>query len=107
NRTMYWILAFGSVGDAALYAERSFPICVGEAFARLIVAVRLVLVLLIEAPSRSSEGRFVPAAVFGHVASPGASETVWLGTLTLMLEVLVSDGPVICFENSTKGLFFV
>src|SRR5207302_9370508 len=56
-RTMYWILAFVSVDEAALYAARSLPICVGEGFARFTVAVSLVLVLLIDAPSRSSEGR--------------------------------------------------
>src|SRR5689334_17857325 len=72
--------------------------------ATLIVAVRVVSVFDTDAPSRSSDRRFVPAAVFGHVASPAASDRPPVGTETLIVPPL-SDGPVVIFATSTKGPF--
>ena len=58
-------------------------------------------VLLIDAPSRSSEGRFVPAAVFGQVASPDASGTLPFATprLTFRVDSKTDGISAACFTG--------
>src|SRR6267378_5649495 len=64
-----------------------------------------------EAPSRSSEGRLWPVAVFGQVASPAGSARDDSGIEMLIVDGFApvgarSDGPEISLANSTKGPAF-
>ena len=85
-------------GSILAYCRRNPHLVVGSAM--------VLALLLIEALSRSSEGRLLPAAVFGQVASPLGSDRAPVGIGTLINEEPSSDGPAVSFEYSTKGLFF-
>src|SRR5438874_678144 len=103
---MYCSRAFVSAGLTALKALRSRCMPAFVASASLTFAVSVLALLLIEALRTSSEGRFLPAVVFGQVASPLGSDRAPVGIDTLIDEEPRSDGPAVSFAYSTKGLFF-
>src|SRR5438874_813959 len=90
---MYCSRAFVSAGLTALKALRSRCMPAFVASVSLILAVSVLALLLIEALSRSSEGRFLPAAVFGQVASPLGSDRAPVGIGTLIDGAQPSDAP--------------
>src|SRR5882762_9312606 len=75
-------------------------------------ATRSVPLVKSDAPRRSSEGRFRPAAVFGHVASPAESALAFRGIVTEIVDGWApvgarSDGPATSLANCVKGPFLV
>src|SRR2546430_9440514 len=58
----------------------------------------------IEAPSRSSDGRFLPDLVFGHVASPAVAARLFSGIVMLAAAWLASStGPTVSLAKWVNG----
>jgi hypothetical protein len=102
NQTMYCSrAALLSSGNVLLYAVRSRAIAPRVACFSGSRATRLPLSSVeTDAPSRSREGRFVPAAVFGQVASPAGSPREFSGMVMFGSGfVASSDTPSVSFAN--------